>query len=147
MDSLQPDRQAKVVERNLKILFLLWFLFLGSIALYAIMLWLIERRESAREEGRLTLNWLLCFMGLVSVASSVIVKRVLLALAVARRKIWQVVRAYIVAFALCEAAAIFGAVVFFLTRDRLAYLMCALATMAIAAHYPRREHLEAVPLS
>ncbi|CDM64254.1 hypothetical protein [Pyrinomonas methylaliphatogenes] len=147
MDSLQPDRQAKVVERNLKILFLLWLIFLGSIALYAIMLWLIERRGSAREEGRLTLNWLLCFMGLVSVASSVIVKRVLLALAVARRKIWQVVRAYIIAFALCEAAAIFGVVVFFLTRDRLAYLMFALAAMAIAAHYPRREHLESVPLS
>ncbi|MBX5477505.1 MAG: hypothetical protein IRZ19_00405 [Pyrinomonas methylaliphatogenes] len=147
MDSLQPDRQAKVVERNLKILLLLWLIFLGSIALYAIMLWLIERRGSAREEGRLTLNWLLCFMGLVSVASSVIVKRVLLALAVARRKIWQVVRAYIIAFALCEAAAIFGVVVFFLTRDRLAYLMFALAAAAIAAHYPRREHLESVPLS
>lgn len=147
MDSLQPDSQAKVVERNLKILFLLWLIFLGSTALYAIMLWLIERRGSAREEGRLTLNWLLCFMGLVSVASSVIVKRVLLALAVARRKIWQVVRAYIIAFALCEAAAIFGVVVFFLTRDRLAYLMFALAAMAIAAHYPRREHLESVPLS
>lgn len=138
------ENRAVEVDRKLRLLFLLWAAFLSSAVLCGLIIWLAEREETTAA-GDPLLATVFAFAGLAAIASSVIVKRVFLALATARHKLWQVVRAYLIAFVLCDAAAMLGLIAFFLSRSRLAYVMCAVAALAIAAHRPRRDHLEAVP--
>ena len=138
------ENRAVEVNRNLRRLFLLWTTFLVSAALCGLFIWAGETTRPVAESSHV-IAILFAFAILSIIGSSVIAKRVFLALAVARHKLWQVVRAYLIAFVLCEAAAVLSVVAFFLSRSRLAYAICVIAALAIIAHYPRRDHLEAVP--
>jgi lipopolysaccharide export LptBFGC system permease protein LptF len=82
-------------------------------------------------------------LGGATLTLSFIIKYKLLRQAVEQQRPDYVTTAYVLAFALCEAAAIFGLVNYFLSGVPM-YLLFILAAVGLLLHFPRRDHLAAV---
>lgn len=92
--------------------------------------------------GGRTLLLVLGAVGLVSFALSFVVRPRLIAQAARQRRPDLVTTGYILAFALCEACAIFGLVAHFVTGAREALYFFAPPALGLALHFPRRRHFE-----
>lgn len=81
-------------------------------------------------------------LGGASLALSFVVKRMLLRRAVVTQRPDVTTTAYVIAFALCELAAIMGLVNYLISGVPIV-LLFVLAAVGLLLHFPRRAHIEA----
>jgi hypothetical protein len=136
--STKQNHQA-TLDVQYRTLLILWFAFLSSIVVFFVLSLVFPRREDA--ENRL-LTILLNAAGAFLVVVSFAVKRNFLSRSVELQQVPLVNTGFILAAALCEAAALLGLVDVLGAQDRYYFILIALAFVGLLLHFPRRSYLE-----
>ena len=142
-------RQAQsevTVEGRLRITRFLWLVFLINLGLFALVGYIANPlAESEREVAGNGPNLLIIFfaLGVAAATASFVLRRVFQAKAEREQNPGVVQSGFIIAVTLCETAALFGLMGLFVTGNRYAYLLFAVAALGIILHFPRREQFHA----
>jgi len=137
----QPPAQQSVEARH-RVLLIIWGACLASIVMYILLAYFARPAATAGGgDNSLVIIIVLMMAGVSMVALSFIIKNGLLAQAVSRQRINSVQVAYIVAFALCESAALMGLVATFITAEAYSFLLFVIGAVGLLLHMPRRDHL------
>ena len=127
------------VELKLRTLRTLWLALFGTIGLYFMMTFFIERSEDV--EPNPTLSLILIVVGLSTTMISLVVKSKLIGRAIAQQQIQMVQQGYIVAWAITEVAALLGMLDFFATGHPHFYILFIISAIGFLLNAPRRDHL------
>src|SRR5262249_33112449 len=125
------------IDVRFRTLLILWCGISMSVVMFLVLIFLIPTQVNENRMITLVLNTL----GLVPVALSFLIKQSMLARAAEQQQIDLVQPAYILAFALCEVAALLGLMDHFLTGSRYFYVGFVIAGLALLLHFPQRKHL------
>ncbi len=131
-------------EARLRVLRILWAVFLITIVLFVVMTRFVRANSEAAAAGgrdHPALLIALAAAGLTSVALSFILKAGFYRRGAERRQPEQVQTGFVVAMALCESAVLLGLVGLFVTWNDYAYGLFALGALGELLHFPRREQL------
>jgi hypothetical protein len=139
----QQSAQAKV-EARYRVLLTLWSAFVMTVGVYALIAYLAapQGADAGGDDNNL-LFWILAALGVSTVAISFALKRQFLAQAADKQRPELVQTGLVIALVLCETAAIFGLLSYFITRERYSYFLFIIAALGMLLHRPRREHLHA----
>ena len=142
--SKQPGADAGL-EARLRVMRILWGAFLMTIVLYVLVSVFAVPWQNAGEEGRDDPTLLLAFAvsGFMFVAASFVLKRHFYGHAVEESDPAKFQTGFIIAEALCEAAALLGLVGLFVTLNKYAYALFALGALGQLLHFPGRDQLAA----
>lgn len=102
----------------------------------------IVAREFDADADNCVLLLALAVASLSAFGLSFVLKAKLISQAAAQQRPDLVTSAYVIAFALCESAALFGLVAHFVTGARESLYFFAPAALGLALHFPRRMHFE-----
>ncbi len=133
---LNGTNQNKVdaAHRSLK---LIWLAILVAV----ILLFTITRLvQPVANNGKL-IFWMLMALGLTTSGASFVMKQRFLKQAAVKKSLGVARIAYILAFALCEATALFGLVAYFVTGVEYYYFFFVLSGFGIILHKPQRDDL------
>jgi F0F1-type ATP synthase membrane subunit c/vacuolar-type H+-ATPase subunit K len=146
----QPPADNTGPEARLRVMRILWAVFLVNVGLFVVVTRLINDGSGAEgadgTEGVPPLLYALAALALSSVVASFVLKASFYRRAAERRESPLVQTGFIIALALCESAALFGVVGVFVTRCDYAYALLGLGALGMALHFPRREQVEAAYL-
>ena len=126
-------------ELKLRTLRTLWVALFSSIGLYYALTIFVGLREETDSNPMVSL--VLAVVALSTILASFLLKSKLLTRAAEQQQVSLVQQAYILAWALTEAAAIFGLLDFFVTGHRHYYILFIVAAFVQLLHFPRREHV------
>jgi F0F1-type ATP synthase membrane subunit c/vacuolar-type H+-ATPase subunit K len=112
-----------------------------ALVMFFALTQIIGREFDADTDDRVLLL-VLAVASLLAFALSFVLKAKLISQSSAQRRPDLATTAYIIAFALCESAAIFGLIVHFVTGVRESLYFFAPAALGLALHFPRRMHFE-----
>ena len=144
---MQPTKRDKAVvglEERLRLMRIIWAMFLFAVVVYAAVGYFAAPAEGAERGAVAATRWVLPLLVLASVACvlvSIVVKRAFARRAGAERRPELMQSGLIVGVSLCEAAALFGLVGLFVTGDRYSYVLFAVGAVGILLHFPSRERL------
>lgn len=116
---------------------ILWFAMVTSVFTLLVLVQFTPIRESS--DGRLSL--ILNSAGIVPLGLSFLLKQRILEQAANQQRLDLVQVAYVLAFALCEMAALLGLVDHFLSGSRYYYVGFLFAGLGLLLHFPRKQHL------
>jgi hypothetical protein len=125
------------IDERYRTLLVLWFAICMSLGAYLAFIHFLPVKPAVNQKLTLMLNTL----GLIPVATSFLIKQVLLAKAAETQRIEQVQRAYIISFALCEIPGLLALVDSRLTGSSYYYIGFAIGGLGLLLHFPRRQHL------
>jgi len=128
------------IEQRMRTVRTLWLGLLFSVGLYYLFTIYAGRPENLQPNS--TVSLALLAAGVSTTLVSFLVKNKLIGRAIEQRQVQQVQQGYIVAWAMCEVAAVLGVMDFFLTSDPYFYVLFIIAALGELLHYPRREHFE-----
>ena len=131
--------QAKVTARCRGLL-VIWGAQFVSLALFVALTRIVQ--IEARPGDDVLLYQIFGALGGAGLALSFVLKYMLLKRAAATQRPDVATTAYVAAFALCELAAIFGLVNYFISGVPIV-LLFVLAAIGLLFHFPRRAHIEA----
>jgi hypothetical protein len=134
-----PKGPQTSIEQRLRAMLVLWLGMLGSIGGYYVLTLFTGPSEDTTPNPTVSLT--LIAIGLLMTLISFPIKNKLLTTAVDRQEVQLVQQGYIVAWAVCEVAALLGLLDFFLTGHRHYYLLFIIAAAGQLLHFPRREHI------
>jgi len=119
----------------------LWFAMFMAVVMYFILSRLagIQFRPLSQSESLIIVSLTVVSMFLIIVSFAL--KRMFLKRSVEMQSLPQVQTAYIIAWAFCEAAALFGLLEAFAFGYRLYYILFILAAIGMLFHFPNGEHL------
>lgn len=137
MNQQKPDTKT---EARYRILLVIWFAILTSVGMFFFLTMFIPRPQAAENN---ILSFTLGAMGGFLAVVSFVPKQKLLAQAAEKQQPQFVNTAYIIAFALTEASALFGLLMYMVTPERFYFLLFIIAVIFMLVHFPRREHLVA----
>jgi hypothetical protein len=132
MRNTVPDQQAKAQHRQRLVV---WFSLLMSLGMYIVVMQLAPP-ATPRENPGLVTGLMVAAIGMV--ALSFWVKSRLSGGPGRGRTPRQTDMAYIIPPVMCEAAAVFGVVVWFVTASIQAYYFVLLGLAGLLFHYPKR---------
>jgi hypothetical protein len=113
-----------------------------AILLGVIVLFLLTRLvQPLVVNGNRTVFRSLAALGFLSFCVSFLLRYKLLKQAIKKHKPELARGAYIIAFAFCEATALFGALAYFITGVQLYYFSFVLSGYGILMHKPQRDYL------
>lgn len=137
---MQPlGAQATDPERRYRTLTIIGRVILMNVFLLYALANLVGPERSQLPENR-PLTFMLTAAGLFTVAISYFVRRMLLARAIEQQSGQALSSAYIVSFALCEAAALFGFLLRFMTNQHIySTLLFAIGAIGVWLNQPRRD--------
>ena len=135
--NMQTDNQN--VELRLRSMRTMWIALLLSIGGYFVLTRFVQRPEHLEPNTMLSMT--LAIVTAATTLISFLIKSKLLALAIDQGQVPQVQQAYVVAWAVTEAGALFGLVDYFLTSDRYYLAFFLIAALGQLLHYPRSEHV------
>jgi hypothetical protein len=134
----QNDPQTNI-ELRIRTLRTLWIAMLLSIGMYFVFTLFKGRPENVEPNN--TLFLVLVVIAMATTLISIPIKNRILGQAVEHQHVQAVQPGYIVAWALCEVAAILGVIDFFATGDRYYYVLFIIGALGQLLHFPRREHV------
>jgi hypothetical protein len=135
-----PSRIERNVGARYQVLLIIWAAqTFALIGFFLLSLFIFEKREN----GDLTMLWVLTGLSIAVVAASFVLKQKIFAEAVEKQSVARVQQAQIVAMALCEAAGLFGLTARAVTGTSYFYLPFIVAGFGMLLHFPRREQLAA----
>jgi hypothetical protein len=126
------------VELRHRNILIIWAAILMLIPMYLVLIWI---NFVPPDPERSTLSFMLIGVSLIPVAISFLAKQKLLAKAAELQKLELVQQAYVVAFALCEAALLLGLVTYFVTGSPYYVAAFAIGALGLLMHFPRKQHL------
>ena len=135
-----PQQIQERVEARFRILLILWFAILGSMAL---LFTLAVTITSANPNANPTMTFAFLGIAFTSVILSFVVRQKALSRAIEKRDVVQLQSGYITGFALCEAAALFGLMDHFVTGSKYFYISFAVAALGMLLHFPKKDHVRA----
>jgi len=117
----------------------MWIALILSIGGYFVLTRFAQRSETVEPNTMLSL--ILAVGTAATTLIAFLIKSKLLARAVDAGEVIQVQQAYIAAWAITEAGALFGLVDYFLTTDRYYFIFFLIAAFGQLLHFPRSEHV------
>jgi len=135
--SMQTDNQN--VELRLRSMRTMWMALILSIGGYFVLTRFVPRPENL--EANAMLSIVLAVATAATTLASFLIKNKLLARATEQGQVQLVQQAYVVAWAVTEAAALFGVADYFLTTDRYYFTFFLIAALGQLLHFPRSEHV------
>ena len=132
------------VEGRLRVLRIIWGALLASVGVYAVLGFVLLPQSEPPSVEHTEVN---IFLGPLLIASLILVyvsfsvKNRMLTEAAARPRPGSAQQAFILGFALSEAAALMGLVGVLITGNPLSFGIIALGALGLAFHFPRREQL------
>jgi hypothetical protein len=132
------DPNQTLVEAQHRSLLIIWLFLFMSVVGFFVMTFLVP--SSAQGDNRV-MAMVLIGLSLVNVVLSFVLKRTLLAQSVAKQALGLVQKAYIVALAMCEASAIFGVLIHFVTGSVYYYVAIGVGIIGMVLHFPKKQHL------
>lgn len=133
----QNSPKSGTIDQRHRTLLVLWFGISMSLVIYLVFIHVLPVKVVPNQRLTLLLNTL----GLIPVAASFLIKRVLLDKAIQTQEVQQVHTAYIIAFALCEIAGLLGFLDSRVTGSSYYYLGFAIGGLGLLLHFPRKQHL------
>ncbi|HEX8176083.1 MAG TPA: hypothetical protein VF543_13265 [Pyrinomonadaceae bacterium] len=138
MSMNEPSSIERAVGARYRLLLIIWAAQSFALVTFFLLSLLVFGQ---RETGDATLFWLLSALSVVLVIVSFIIKRKYFAMAVEQQNTNHVQTGQIIAFALCEAAGLFGLTVRAVTGTPYFYLPFVVAALGLLLHFPKRETL------
>ena len=135
-----PEQIEAKAEARHRIILMVWFSLLMSISIFFVMTIMIPGNPS---EPNATLSFAFIGLAFMSVAGSVLIKQRIVQRAIEKRDAAMLQTGYILGFALCESAAIWGLVDHFVTGSRFYYFSFALGLLGMLLHFPKKDHVRA----
>lgn len=124
-------------------LLIIWGAQLLTILIFLFLTYVLRPAATGTDANH-TLAWAFGAIGFTSFLLSFLVKRKLLARAVAERRFDLATSAYIVAFAMCEMTAILGFVAYIITGLSYALHSFIIAAAGLFLHFPARSALDEI---
>ncbi len=140
MQFTNPQEVEARVAARYQVFLILWILMLVSLAFLLCLAVFV--RGSGRPDR--TMSYLSFGISIVLVIASLLIKHRQVKQALERRQVSLLQSAYILGFALCEAAALFGLMDHFVTGSNNYRYMFALAVFGMLLHFPKKDHVRAV---
>jgi len=135
-----PQQIKEKVEVRYRTFLILWVMMLVSIALF---LGLALGVKGANAVGNPTLSLALVGTAFAMVVVSFLIKQRIVRQAIAKRDVGSLRSGYIVGYALCESAALFGLLDHFVTGSNYNYFSFAIAALGMLLHFPKKDHVRA----
>ena len=135
-----PQQIEARVEARHRIIVIIWFALLMSISIFFVMTLMIP---SGTTEPNPTLSFVLIGAAFMLVVGSVLIKQRVVQRAIEKRDSAMLQTGYILSFALCESAAIWGLVDHFVTGANYYYFSFALGMLGMLLHFPKKDHVRA----
>lgn len=120
---------------------IIWGAQLMALVMFFALTRIVPREFDADADNRALLLGLAA-ASLSAFGLSFVLKAKLISQSAAQQRPDLATSAYIIAFALCESAALFGLVAHFVTGARESLYFFAPAALGLALHFPRRMHFE-----
>ena len=137
---IDPKRAQMNIEARMRTVRTLWLALLLSIVMYYLFTIFAGRPENLQRND--TMSLALLIVGVSTVLVSFLIKKKLVNQAIEQRQTLQVQQGYLVAWVMCEVAALLGLLDFFLTSHPHFYVLFIVAAIGDLLHFPRREHFE-----
>ena len=134
---MNDKAEAEVEQRHRNIL-VIWAGILMTLPVYFLV---ISMSPMQPDPEKSTLMLMLTGLSIVPVAISFLVKSKTLAKSAELQRLGLVQQAYVVAFALCDAAVLLGVLIHFLTGSPYYVAAIAIGALGILFHFPRKQHL------
>lgn len=132
------------MNAKLRTMFILWLALLMSIVMYFILT--LVAAPEIRASQTTSESWLivaLTALAMILVIISFVVKQKFLRRSVDQQNVELVQTGYVLAWALCEASALFGVLECFALGYRYYYALLLLGAIGIGIQFPRRDHIAA----
>lgn len=137
---IDPKRSQINIEARMRTVRTLWLALLLSIVMYYVLTIFAGRPENLERND--TMSLALLIVGVSTVLVSFLIKNKLVNQAIEQRQTLHVQQGYLVAWVMCEVAALLGLLDFFLTSHPHFYVLFIVAVLGDLLHFPRREHFE-----
>jgi hypothetical protein len=134
---VRPIDPNPAIEARHRTILILWFAMVMSVS----MLLVLTRFIPGSENGDAKLSLILNSAGIVPLGLSFLLKQRILEQAVTQQRLDSVQVAYVLAFALCEMAALLGFLDHFLVGSRYYYIGFLFGGLGLLLHFPRKQHL------
>ncbi len=122
----------------------IWGAILMSCVMFALMAWFIgQPTQLIGGDNFMLIFPMLLIIALGTLAASFLLKSKQLAQAIAEQNPKILQGSYIVAWALCEAATLFGLLGIFVTKAAAFFALIALGALGLLLHFPKRDDLHA----
>jgi hypothetical protein len=131
------DRDVPDLNARYRTLLMLWF----AICVSVLMLLLIVSLTAVASIENRNLSLALNCGGVVPFAASLLLKQRVLARSIEEQRLDLVQNAFVLSFAMCEAAALLAVMDHFITGSRLYYVGFVIAGLGLLLNFPRKEHL------
>ena len=141
MNPIESGGRPANRDARYRVMLTMWVAFLITIGIFLLVVNLAQTKSEGDYGNNPMLFWIFVGMGFFMFALSFLLKKMFLAQSVARQSVAMVQSAHIIAFAMCEVAAIFGLILRFMTGARFYYLLFIIAWLGILLHMPRRAQL------
>lgn len=141
MNPIQQNMPATRVEARHRTMLILWIAILVTIGILFLVANLAKPGSEGDYGNNPMLFWIFGGTGFFTFMLSFLLKKILLAQAVAKQSVAQVMTAHIIAFTMCEVAAIFGLMIRLTTGARFYYLLFIIGVLGVLLHMPRRTQI------
>lgn len=136
-----PQQIEARVEARHRIVLMIWFSLLMSISIFFVMTIMIPGNSA---NPNTTLSFALIGLAFMVVVASVLIKQRIVRRAIEKRDAAMMQTGYVLSFALCESAAIWGLVDHFVTGSTYYYYVAfALGLLGMLLHFPKKDHVRA----
>jgi|ERR1051326_213042 hypothetical protein len=140
MEFANPGEVELKVAARYRVFLILWVAILASLGfLLALALFL---PGSGLPNRTLSYAFFAISIGLILI--SLLIRQRQLRLAIEKQRIDLLQGAYVVSFALCEAASLFGLLDHFVTGSGNYRFIFGLAFLGMLLHFPKKDHVRAV---
>ena len=134
-----PQQIEGRVEARHRIILIIWFSLLMSISIFFGMTVMIPSSPNPNA----MLSFALIGAAFMVVILSVIIKQRVVQQAIEKRDAAMLQTGYVISFALCEAAAIWGLVDHIVTGSKYYFLSFLLGLLGMLVHFPKKDHVRA----
>lgn len=133
------EAEAKVAARY-QVMLILWIAMLTSLSVLLVVAIVTPSSGTPNQ----TLSFFFLGVGLVAVIVSLVLRLRLLKQAIEKQQLQSLMSAYIIGFALSEAAGIFGLMDHFTTGSGYYRFAFIVAATGMLLHFPKKDHVRAV---
>jgi len=137
MQFTNPREAEARLAASYQVFLVLWIAMLMSLGIFLSLAVFVP--GSGKPDRTMSYAFFGISIGLV--IASLLIKHRQVKQALERRQMALLQSAYILGFALCEAAALFGLLDHFITGSKNYRFMFALAVFGMLAHFPKKDHV------
>jgi NADH:ubiquinone oxidoreductase subunit 2 (subunit N) len=138
---MQPNETQRVdPQGRQRTLMVIWGAIFMSVVLLFVLASVVGPEQSGLARNSM-LTIVLTAIGTLLMVASYFLRQKMLTRAFGQRRAETISSAYIVAFAMCEAAAICGLLLRFMTNERSYYFLFVMAVLGLILNLPRQDDI------